>query len=305
LRLFRANLSAPEELNVKGARAPKQEFGPSIWVALSVGRDKGAEPRWLLPLICRAGNLDKAAIGRIRVRDNDTLVELAEDAGRTMLAGLQANGILENDVAATLVEGTPDLGSAPARGPKPQGRPAPRDGGGDRAAHKPYSADGPRPAAPKKSYGDKPYGDKPRSGKPYGDKPRGDKPYGDKPRGDKPYGDKRPDRAGPAKDRAPKPYGAKPAFDRTKPSSDAPEGRKPRAAKPGGKPAGKPAGRSFGDKPAGGAKPFGKPGGKPGGKPAPRPGAKPAAGPKRANASDTSKRFVPPKGGSATPRRKP
>jgi len=315
LRLFRANLSAPEELNVKGARAPKQEFGPSIWVALSVGRDKGAEPRWLLPLICRAGNLDKAAIGRIRVRDNDTLVELAEDAGRTMLAGLQANSILENDVAATLVEGTPDLGSAPARGPKPQGRPAPRDGGGDRAAHKPYSADGPRPAAPKKSYGDKPYGDKPRSGKPYGDKPRGDKPYGDKPRGDKPYGDKprgdklygdkRPDRAGPAKDRAPKPYGAKPAFDRTKPSSDAPEGRKPRAAKPGGKPAGKPAGRSFGDKPAGGAKPFGKPGGKPGGKPAPRPGAKPAAGPKRANASDTSKRFVPPKGGSATPRRKP
>ena len=308
LRLFRANLSAPEELNVKGARAPKQEFGPSIWVALSVGRDKGAEPRWLLPLLCRAGNLDKAAIGRIRVRDQDTVVELAEEAGRTMLAGLQAGGILENDVSATLVDGTPDLGPAPQRGPKP---------------HAPRNADGPRPAAPKKPYGDKPrgdkpYGDKPRSDKPYGDKPRGDKPYGDKPRGDKPYGDKprgdkRPERAGPAKDRAPKPYGAKPAFERTKPSGDAPEGRKPRAAKAGGKPAGKPAGRSFGDKPTGGAKPFGKPGGKPsgkpggkpGGKPAPRPGAQPAAGPKRSNASDTSKRFTPPKGGNATPRRKP
>jgi ATP-dependent RNA helicase DeaD len=82
LRLYRSRQSAPEDLGDPDAPPPSKErrpFGPSVWFALSVGRDRNAEPRWLLPLILRVGRLDKDAIGAIRVQPTETLVEIAEN----------------------------------------------------------------------------------------------------------------------------------------------------------------------------------------------------------------------------------
>ena len=81
LRLYRAGLSAPEEVGVPQPMAPRPErgaFGPAVRFELSVGHDRRAEARWLLPLLCRAGNLDKSQIGRIRVMSDTTEVEIAE-----------------------------------------------------------------------------------------------------------------------------------------------------------------------------------------------------------------------------------
>jgi ATP-dependent RNA helicase DeaD len=287
LRLFRARHSVPEELSDVASRPepkPRPEFGPSVWVSLSVGRDKGAEPRWLLPLMLRAGALEKADVGAIRVQDTETFVEIAEAAAENFMASLEQGGVLEKGVSVRAVEGVPEFGR-PERPERPE-----------------------RPAvgAPKRG-GGKPWQEKKDA------RPRGPKPERRETaeRAEKPA---RPERA-PKPDRKAEPPREKPgkAFERTAPGGKPKklyEPRKPKPAAEGGAPAPqdtrKP--RSKGPKP-----------GKPAGKPAGKPDTKAGTGKPKTNASDTSKRFTPPgkpgkpgkprggvrgKGGSAVPKRR-
>ncbi|MEJ2029336.1 MAG: DEAD/DEAH box helicase [Maritimibacter sp.] len=297
LRLYQQRNAAPEELlppDTKPEKRQTRDFGPSRWVALSVGRDDRAEARWLLPLLCRAGNLDKTAIGAIRVQEDETLVELSEPSIAGFMAALGEGSVLEDGITVRPVEGAPAR-----RGMRPDdgGKSSPRPGG-----KKPY----------------KPRGDGDR---PYGDKPRGDRPRSDKPRGDKPYRKSKPDEydgrnAGFSKP-APKPerkadaapdHGEGKREDKKPRHKAAPERReKPKGdfggpekkggykgksdGKPGSKFGGKPRDKGEGRKSEGG-KSWDKPKGKPAGKPA-------------ADARDLSKRFTPPGKPGGKPAGKP
>ena len=118
LRFYRAQHSAPEELADPAARPPSRErapFGPSVWFALSVGRDGRAEARWLLPMLCRAGRLGKDAIGAIRVQQSETFVELAEASVPGFVAVIGPDGALEDGVTARRIDGPPDEARAPGR----------------------------------------------------------------------------------------------------------------------------------------------------------------------------------------------
>jgi ATP-dependent RNA helicase DeaD len=153
LRLYRSGHSAPEELSPPAPRAaPRErgEFGPSTWFALSVGRDDRAEPRWLLPLLCRAGNLDRSHIGAIRVQRAETYVELSDAALPALRAALGGGEVLERGVAIRQLDGPPDLTepSREGRTGKPQ---------------KPHA---------QKSYGQKQHGEKQHDQKPRAQKPR-------------------------------------------------------------------------------------------------------------------------------------
>ncbi len=343
LRLYRSRQSAPEDLlppDTKPERRDHKSFGPSRWFALSVGQNDRAEARWLLPLLCRAGNLDKSAIGAIRVQDSETFVELTEASAEPFLATIGAGGELEDGITVRAVEGTPDI-APPSRGPaprrsykdrdderKPRSAPkyksdkddAPRPAAAPRseAAPKPAraaksdwsddAAPAPRKPAPAYSGGD----DRRDSGKPaYGKS--GGKPGAGKSDGYK-SGGKYEGKPGGKYEGKPgaKPYG-KPAGKPGEKYEGKPTG------KPGGKPAGKfgdkPSGKfgdkpsgKFGDKPSGkfGDKPSGKFGDKPAGKFGGKPSGKPA-GAKHgapADARDSSKRFTPP-GGAKPGARKP
>ena len=330
LRLYRAGLSAPEELNAPSGKAPRTEraaFGPSVWFELSVGVDKRAEARWLLPLLCRAGNLDKAHIGKIKVQQATTLVEIAEAAAPGLLDRLGPDAVLEDDIRARKIVGPVD--DARRSSPAPA-RPAAKARGGPRPDRKPA-----------------PGGDAPR-GKTYRENPATPRNKAQAGEGSAKVMPEAPEVAAPIPSPAKAPDEA-PAKAYTKaPAKDAP--RKPRQSGPGktdrartGKP---PKSGAGGGKPrdAGGGKPWagaggGKPrdaaGGKPwagagGGKPRDAAGGKPKAGagggkPRdtgtgkaRAGASDTSKRFERPgtkkprtgsrkpdrMGGDAPPRRK-
>ncbi|MCA8883118.1 MAG: DEAD/DEAH box helicase [Rhodobacteraceae bacterium] len=162
LRLYRARLSAPEDLNVYEPRAAREDrapFGPSAWVSLSVGRDQRAEPRWLLPLLCRTANLEKAQIGKIRVQAEETFVELAAAALPGVLDNLGADGVLEDGIRLRPVDGVPDLASQPRperapRADRPKGKrpradapPARNDAVPHQGASAPAAT---RPAAPKR-----------------------------------------------------------------------------------------------------------------------------------------------------------
>ncbi|SMH50347.1 DEAD/DEAH box helicase [Maritimibacter sp. HL-12] len=204
LRLYRAGLSAPEELNAPTGQKQRTEraaFGPSVWFELSVGLDRRAEARWLLPLLCRAGNLDKAHIGKIRVQPETTLVEIAEVAAAGLLDSLGPDAVLEDDIRARKLDGPPDSAARPSPAAQPA-RPASKDRTGPRPDRK---------AAPR---GDAPRGKPPREKAPA---PRG-----------KPYAGKSPEKVAPApKTAAPEPVSAKAP---SKPAKDAP--RKPRQTGP-------------------------------------------------------------------------
>lgn len=84
VRLWREGRSAPEVLStdnpMPAPAAPRErgEFGPSVWFRINVGRAGRAEARWLLPKICDAGSIAKDSIGAIRVREEETFVQIAE-----------------------------------------------------------------------------------------------------------------------------------------------------------------------------------------------------------------------------------
>ena len=65
----RARLPEPEELlGEDTARAPRRErpgFEESTWFRLDVGRRQNADPRWILPLLCRRGTYEGPFIRRV------------------------------------------------------------------------------------------------------------------------------------------------------------------------------------------------------------------------------------------------
>lgn len=298
LRLYQARYAAPEELlpaDTKPAARAERSFGPSRWISLSVGREERAEPRWLLPLLCRAGNLDKSDIGAIRVQDSETFVELTEASIEGFLSALGAEGELEKGIAARALDGEPEFA---ARRPasRPEGR-KPREYGGER---KPRHDGAPRrDAAPKRDAASK--WDGKRDAGPKSD-------------------DARKWDAAPRRDAAPK-WGAGPKRDADRMQGDAVKRRaSPTAGKASPsaaaetvsvKPRSKPKGGAMDDKRKAPFKPErgrapgfkGKAQGKPQDKPKGKPQGKPAAA---GDARDVSKRFKP-KGvdkGAAKPQQK-
>ncbi|WP_323368584.1 DEAD/DEAH box helicase [Profundibacter amoris] len=140
---YRDQRSAPEELqtvSVTGpdVRSPRDEFAESTWISLTIGRNQKAEPRWLLPMLCRAGDITKRDIGAIRMQPDETFVQLNAQIANDFMKALGGKKELEEGIKVTVLDTPPDLGPQP-RG-KPQGgkkRPYKRrEGGDDRPAYK-------------------------------------------------------------------------------------------------------------------------------------------------------------------------
>jgi ATP-dependent RNA helicase DeaD len=109
-RLYRARLPSPEDIldpgqgdrprddrgreNMRTSRGDDRPSGlrsktrksssrhgmaeVSVWFRAAVGRKKNAEARWLLPMICRRGGIDKHDIGAIRILDTTTEFEISQ-----------------------------------------------------------------------------------------------------------------------------------------------------------------------------------------------------------------------------------
>ena len=179
-RLYRARLPAPEDVSDPGEGRPRSptsgtpfvrregEDSNSVWFRLNVGRRKNADPRWLLPLICRRGQVTKQDIGAIRIFDSETAFEVAATVADGFAAAVKATPAGEV-VIEPMPEGPPQRGTGkPPRAKssyekssyekpsyqkpahrKGEGKPRDRHEGDFGAA--PRSFDGPKgPGAPKK-----------------------------------------------------------------------------------------------------------------------------------------------------------
>nr|WP_295106864.1 DEAD/DEAH box helicase [uncultured Caulobacter sp.] len=242
-------------------REPRVSMEGSEWFRISVGRRGNADPKWLIPMICRLGHITKKDIGSIRIFDYDTKFEISNEAATKFGAAVQAT--VREDVSIT-----------PTTAPAPRGERPPRDPNAPPREFKP------RPPREDRARGegeDRPFkkrfedGDRPkREFKPRDEAPR---PYAPQDGDDRPKRAFKPRHEAAAdapprefKPRAPREDGERPKkpFKKTF-SSDNAAGPKP-YAKPY-------AGKSDGpSKPFKGPKPFkksfdAKPGGKPAGKP--------------------------------------
>ncbi len=104
VRLYRGRLPAPEEVTelspmtgtrreparANAERPEKAGFasGPMVWYSLNIGRAQKADPKWLLPLICRMGGVEKRDVGAIRIQDRETRFEITEAMSDTFASNL-------------------------------------------------------------------------------------------------------------------------------------------------------------------------------------------------------------------------
>jgi len=104
---------------------PRPGFEDAVWFKIDLGRNKNAEARWLLPLICRRGHLTKRDIGAIRVFERETRFQIvAEAADRFEAAAAKADGDGGRIQRALDAPGAPPPRAArpprPAKGDKPK-----------------------------------------------------------------------------------------------------------------------------------------------------------------------------------------
>jgi ATP-dependent RNA helicase DeaD len=222
IRLYREKLPPPEDVhddermaraqstgrNERGQQdGPLTDFargGEMAWFRVNIGRDKNADPKWLLPLICRLGHVTKRDVGSIKIFERETKFEITKDAEAKFRAALtQPNddGVTIQDAVAPAAGekslrkwDKPGGGDRPERGDKPFRKPradgdAPKkpwkaredrvEGGAPKA---PWAPRPDRDAAPAAEAGDKPKWVKRTKDAPT---PAGKKPWVEKPRADR------------------------------------------------------------------------------------------------------------------------
>ena len=82
----------PGERFVREPRAPQRSAAGGAWFRLSIGRRNNADPKWLIPIICRMGGVTKADIGAIRIFDTDTRFEIAAGSADRFAAAVRDAG---------------------------------------------------------------------------------------------------------------------------------------------------------------------------------------------------------------------
>jgi ATP-dependent RNA helicase DeaD len=132
VRTQRQSLPAPEELLDSGPpqraereQGPRQGFEDTVWFRMNVGRGDNADPRWLLPLLCRRGHITKRDVGAIRIFQTETRFEIPRAIAQKFVSALKRTA---NEEDGLLIEPAGDAPSPPVgqlrdrRGPPREAR---------------------------------------------------------------------------------------------------------------------------------------------------------------------------------------
>jgi ATP-dependent RNA helicase DeaD len=172
VRIYRSKLPAAEDVfdpgpgqnnNFREAKPLRRKDAPDsgprdfTWFRLDIGRKNNADPKWLLPMICRRGHVTKPDIGAIRINDNETRFEIANHMADKFAAAMVIAD--KDDVTISRLDG-----AAPA--PKSERKrsfersdgfkPKPREEKTAYEDRKPHDADVKPRYDAKKSFTDKP-----------------------------------------------------------------------------------------------------------------------------------------------------
>ena len=146
VRAHRVALPAPEELSDRSHSDRREErqagqhrpgFDDVAWFRMDIGRRQNADPRWILPLICRRGHITKAEVGAIRIGPNETAFQIPRALAAKFL-----------NAVGRSAEGDDDVRIEPSEGPVQGGRPQ-RNGPNRPYQAKPHRKGPPRGHAPR------------------------------------------------------------------------------------------------------------------------------------------------------------
>ena len=173
----RSELPAPEELlaNTPEARAKAKAerhrpgFEDTVWFKMDIGRRHNAEPRWIMPLICRRGHITRNEIGAIRIGQHETWFEVPRAVGGKVADAVQRTASPDDEQDAIAIVESPE-------GPRVEARNN-RKAGGPRVNARPLNRG---PKGPGKGPGKRPGGDKPFKGKKFAGKRKPDGKFGGK-----------------------------------------------------------------------------------------------------------------------------
>jgi len=105
---YRARLPEPEEITAGSRDAQKERHRPgfedTVWFRMDIGRSEGADPRWLLPLICRRGHVTRGEIGAIRIGQAETWFQIPRAIADKYAATAARTGQTEGDEEPLLIE---------------------------------------------------------------------------------------------------------------------------------------------------------------------------------------------------------
>jgi len=198
-----------------GGRPERMAAEDVVWFRLSTGRNNNADPKWLIPLICRAGHITKKDIGAIKIFDRETKFEITKEAEARFTAAIKAaaESAPDNDLRIEPAVAP----SANRDGPREQRPRAPRDQRGpapqarEKRAYEPRSPD--RPFEPRPQGGKPPYS--PRPQEPRSQEPRAYEPRPQAARSDEGGPRERAPRKFAPRDQAPapKPFAPRPPKD--------------------------------------------------------------------------------------------
>jgi ATP-dependent RNA helicase DeaD len=112
VRAHRASMPEPEDLieNTPQARKAAQEerhrpgFEDVVWFKMNIGRRQNADPRWLLPLLCRRGHITRNEIGAIRIGQAETHFQVPRSVAGKFSAALLRTAGTDDDEEALLIE---------------------------------------------------------------------------------------------------------------------------------------------------------------------------------------------------------
>lgn len=135
VQAHRAALPEPEELLVQSAEAQRaahkerhrEGFEDTVWFRMDIGRRQNADPRWILPLICRRGHVTRSEIGAIRIGHHETFFQIPRAIAGKFAEAIKATAKSEENggyVAIALSEEAPRMAAREnARQARPSGKP--------------------------------------------------------------------------------------------------------------------------------------------------------------------------------------
>lgn len=75
-----------------------------MWFTINVGRSKNADPKWLIPLLCRRGDITKREIGKIQILQRETRVEIARSAAMQFAVAIQRPDTKDRQIHIELLD---------------------------------------------------------------------------------------------------------------------------------------------------------------------------------------------------------
>ncbi|MEO7378689.1 MAG: DEAD/DEAH box helicase [Sphingomicrobium sp.] len=95
----------------------RSDFDDAVWYHMDIGRQHNADPRWILPLLCRRGHVSRNQIGAIRIAPSETYFQLTRAAEATFRDAVRrtANPDSEDETGIRI---EPAPGAPPSSGPR-------------------------------------------------------------------------------------------------------------------------------------------------------------------------------------------